>query len=51
LQVKRELAQQTWRHGPHYPDAKTTIVEQIIARAQLAGGETVGPNDIKAIPD
>jgi GrpB-like predicted nucleotidyltransferase (UPF0157 family) len=46
LQVKRELAQRTWRHVQHYADAKTTIVEQIIARAQLARGETGGPNDI-----
>ena len=33
LQVKRELAKQTWRHVQHYADAKTAIVEQIIARA------------------
>ena len=33
LQVKRDLAQQTWRHVQHYADAKTAIVEQIIARA------------------
>lgn len=55
LQVKRELAQQTWRHVEHYADAKTTIVEQIVARAQLARGETGGPNDIapnrQASPD
>jgi GrpB-like predicted nucleotidyltransferase (UPF0157 family) len=35
LQVKRDLAQQTWRHVQHYADAKSTIVEQIIARATL----------------
>jgi GrpB-like predicted nucleotidyltransferase (UPF0157 family) len=33
LQVKRDLARRTWRHVQHYADAKTTIVEQIIARA------------------
>ena len=33
LQVKCDLAQQTWRHVQHYADAKTAIVEQIIARA------------------
>jgi GrpB-like predicted nucleotidyltransferase (UPF0157 family) len=33
LQVKRDLAKQTWRHVQHYADAKTAIVEQIIARA------------------
>ena len=35
LQVKRDLAQRTWRHVQHYADAKTAIVEQIIARATL----------------
>jgi GrpB-like predicted nucleotidyltransferase (UPF0157 family) len=35
LQVKRDLAKRTWRHVQHYADAKTTIVEQIIARATL----------------
>jgi GrpB-like predicted nucleotidyltransferase (UPF0157 family) len=44
LQVKRDLAKRTWRHVQHYADAKTAIVEQIIARAQratalAAGGE------------
>jgi GrpB-like predicted nucleotidyltransferase (UPF0157 family) len=33
LQVKRALAGRTWRHVQHYADAKTAIVEQIIARA------------------
>jgi GrpB-like predicted nucleotidyltransferase (UPF0157 family) len=33
LQVKRELSRRTWRHVQHYADAKTAIVEQIIARA------------------
>lgn len=32
LRVKRDLAQRTWRHVQHYADAKTAIVEQIIAR-------------------
>jgi GrpB-like predicted nucleotidyltransferase (UPF0157 family) len=35
LQVKRDLAKQTWRHGQHYADAKTTIVGQIVARAKI----------------
>jgi GrpB-like predicted nucleotidyltransferase (UPF0157 family) len=39
LQVKRGLAQQTWRHVQHYADAKTTIVEQILARAKAAHDE------------
>ena len=33
LQVKRDLATRTWRDVQHYADAKTAIVEQIIARA------------------
>ncbi|MGN6793791.1 MAG: GrpB family protein [Streptosporangiaceae bacterium] len=38
LQVKRDLAMRTWRHVQHYADAKTEIVEHIIARAtRLAG--------------
>jgi D-3-phosphoglycerate dehydrogenase len=32
-QAKRELAQQEWRHVQHYADAKTAVVEEIIARA------------------
>ena len=35
LQVKRNLAKRTWRHVQHYADAKTAIVEQIIAHATL----------------
>jgi len=35
LEVKRDLAKRTWRHVQHYADAKTAIVEQIIARAAL----------------
>lgn len=33
LRVKRDLARRTWRHVQHYADAKSAIVEQIIARA------------------
>jgi GrpB-like predicted nucleotidyltransferase (UPF0157 family) len=33
LEVKRDLAGRTWRHVQHYADAKTAIVEQILARA------------------
>jgi GrpB-like predicted nucleotidyltransferase (UPF0157 family) len=36
LRVKRELAQRIWRHVQYYADAKTAIVEQIIARASAA---------------
>jgi GrpB-like predicted nucleotidyltransferase (UPF0157 family) len=33
--TKRELAARTWRHVQHYADAKTAVVEEIIARAGL----------------
>ena len=33
--TKRELAARTWRHIQHYADAKTAVVEEIIARAGL----------------
>jgi GrpB-like predicted nucleotidyltransferase (UPF0157 family) len=32
--VKRELAQRDWRYGQQYADAKTEVVEEIIARAR-----------------
>jgi D-3-phosphoglycerate dehydrogenase len=32
--AKRELAQNEWRHVQHYADAKTAVVEEIIARAK-----------------
>ncbi|HEX2872554.1 MAG TPA: GrpB family protein [Polyangiaceae bacterium] len=31
--IKRELATRTWRHVQNYADAKTSIVEEILARA------------------
>jgi GrpB-like predicted nucleotidyltransferase (UPF0157 family) len=36
LQVKRDLAQRTWRHVQHYADAKSAIVQEIMARATAA---------------
>ena len=33
--TKRELAARTWRHVQHYADAKSAVVEEIIARAGL----------------
>jgi GrpB-like predicted nucleotidyltransferase (UPF0157 family) len=36
--TKRELAARTWRHIQHYADAKTAVVEAIIARAGLPAG-------------
>ena len=44
--VKRELAQRDWRYGQQYADAKTEVVEEIIARAQgLAGQGRTGSTD------
>lgn len=31
--TKRVLAQRTWKYGQHYAEAKTTVVEEIMARA------------------
>jgi GrpB-like predicted nucleotidyltransferase (UPF0157 family) len=36
LEVKRQLAKRTWRHVQHYADAKSAIVEEILARAASA---------------
>jgi GrpB-like predicted nucleotidyltransferase (UPF0157 family) len=36
--TKRELAKQTWRYVQNYADAKTQVVEEIIARAHAARG-------------
>ena len=34
--AKRELAMQNWKYVQNYADAKTTVVEEIIARARAA---------------
>jgi GrpB-like predicted nucleotidyltransferase (UPF0157 family) len=34
--TKRELAKQTWKYVQNYADAKTTVVEEIVARARAA---------------
>lgn len=34
--AKRDLAQRVWRHVQHYADAKTTVVEEIMRRADAA---------------
>ena len=36
--TKRELARRTWAYGQHYADAKSPVVEEIIARAQRGDG-------------
>jgi GrpB-like predicted nucleotidyltransferase (UPF0157 family) len=33
LEVKRDLAKRTWRHVQHYADAKSAVIEEILARA------------------
>ena len=37
--TKRELAAREWQYVQNYADAKTTVVEQIIARAGLPAGK------------
>jgi len=37
-QTKRELATREWQYVQNYADAKTTVVEEIIARADLPRG-------------
>ena len=36
--TKQELAQRNWRHVQHYADAKTTVVQHILARAAARPG-------------
>lgn len=36
--TKRELAQQVWAYGQNYADAKTAVVEEVIARARQDDG-------------
>ena len=33
--AKRHLAQKTWRHVQHYADAKTEVIREILARAEV----------------
>ena len=33
---KRELAKRTWKYVQDYADAKTSVVEEIVARASAA---------------
>lgn len=37
--TKRELARKNWKYTQNYADAKTTVVEEILARAQGGGRE------------
>lgn len=36
--TKRDLAQRTWKYTQHYADAKTSVVKEIMARADAAAG-------------
>jgi GrpB-like predicted nucleotidyltransferase (UPF0157 family) len=33
--AKRNLARRQWRHVQHYADAKTAVIEEIVAQANL----------------
>lgn len=33
--TKRELAQRNWKYVQNYTDARTAVVEEILARAQV----------------
>jgi GrpB-like predicted nucleotidyltransferase (UPF0157 family) len=37
--AKRELARQDWKYTQNYADAKTEVVEDILARARRDSGE------------
>jgi GrpB-like predicted nucleotidyltransferase (UPF0157 family) len=41
VRVKRQLAQRSWPHVQYYSDAKTGIVQQIMARATAQRGGTL----------
>jgi GrpB-like predicted nucleotidyltransferase (UPF0157 family) len=41
--TKRELAQQNWKYGQNYADAKTPVIEEILGHARAALGRTCGP--------
>jgi GrpB-like predicted nucleotidyltransferase (UPF0157 family) len=43
--TKRELARQDWKYTQNYADAKTAVVEEIIARAQRSAEDTGREND------
>jgi GrpB-like predicted nucleotidyltransferase (UPF0157 family) len=41
--TKRELAAQTWEYGQNYADAKTAVVEEILARALASRAAPAAP--------
>jgi GrpB-like predicted nucleotidyltransferase (UPF0157 family) len=47
--TKRELAKQTWKYVQNYADAKTSVVEEIIARARAARDDSL-THSISVLP-
>ena len=45
--TKRELARQDWKYTQNYADAKTVVVEEILARARENGGERAREDDYR----
>src|SRR6266705_3381898 len=43
--TKRELARKDWKYTQNYADAKTAVVEEILARARRDGGEEMREDD------
>ena len=43
--TKLELARLDWKYTQNYADAKTAVVEEILARARGVGGEEMGDDD------
>ncbi len=43
--TKRELARKDWKYTQNYADAKTSVVEEILARARDDGGEEARSDD------
>ncbi len=43
--TKRELARKDWKYTQNYADAKTAVIEDILARARGGGGEEAREDD------
>ena len=43
--TKRELASKTWKYTQNYADAKTTVVEEILAHAQANAPDSTPANE------
>ncbi len=44
--AKRELAQQNWKFGQNYADAKTPVIEEILGRARAALHDSATPESV-----